>query len=272
MERKEWLAARKKGIGASDVASILGISPYTTAYQLWLDKISKKINEETNFAMERGNALEPIARAKYELQAGEPFAPRMVENVQFPYLRATLDGANESLTKIIEIKYVGAGFKKECPPHYNCQMQFQMCVTGIMNCDWVQINDAKEILVTPAVPDEKYMQEIVNAVHQFWNHNVLKRIPPPLCKHDTIQIKDKTWVGKFKKLKKLQTDIDKLSSAYEELKKTIQLDKHGYECAGVKIGYVERGGTIDYGKIPELSGVDLEQYRKKPSFYHKWSI
>lgn len=35
----EWLAYRRKGIGGSDVASALGLSPYRTKRELYYDKI-----------------------------------------------------------------------------------------------------------------------------------------------------------------------------------------------------------------------------------------
>ena len=37
-DRKEWLKARQKGIGGSDAASVLGISPWKTNVQLWEEK------------------------------------------------------------------------------------------------------------------------------------------------------------------------------------------------------------------------------------------
>ena len=34
MDRQAWLAERKKGIGGSDAAAILGLNPYATPYSL----------------------------------------------------------------------------------------------------------------------------------------------------------------------------------------------------------------------------------------------
>ncbi|WP_410960483.1 YqaJ viral recombinase family protein, partial [Salmonella sp. SAL4361] len=41
VNRDQFLAGRKKGIGGSDVAAILGFSPYKSPYQLWLDKTGR---------------------------------------------------------------------------------------------------------------------------------------------------------------------------------------------------------------------------------------
>ena len=34
----DWLKERQKGIGGSDVAAILGMSPWRTPYQVWEEK------------------------------------------------------------------------------------------------------------------------------------------------------------------------------------------------------------------------------------------
>ena len=39
MERTDWLAWRRKGIGASDIAGILGISPWASPWSVWADWI-----------------------------------------------------------------------------------------------------------------------------------------------------------------------------------------------------------------------------------------
>ena len=39
LPRKEWLEWRRKGIGGSDVAAIMGISPFRTARDIYYDKI-----------------------------------------------------------------------------------------------------------------------------------------------------------------------------------------------------------------------------------------
>ena len=39
--RDAWLAARRSGIGGSDIAAICGLSPYQTPYDVWLDKLGQ---------------------------------------------------------------------------------------------------------------------------------------------------------------------------------------------------------------------------------------
>ena len=59
-DHAEWLAEREKGIGASDVAAILGLSPWETAYSLWLKKTHQVEPEPENEAMLMGHLLEEV--------------------------------------------------------------------------------------------------------------------------------------------------------------------------------------------------------------------
>ena len=46
MNREQWLEERKKGIGGSDVACILGMSPYKTNVALWEEKVGIREPED----------------------------------------------------------------------------------------------------------------------------------------------------------------------------------------------------------------------------------
>lgn len=44
-DRSEFLARRMAGIGGSDIAAVLGLSPYKTALQLWMEKTGRNTTE-----------------------------------------------------------------------------------------------------------------------------------------------------------------------------------------------------------------------------------
>jgi putative phage-type endonuclease len=41
IERAEWLEVRKTGIGGSDAAAAVGLSPYKSPLELWLEKTNR---------------------------------------------------------------------------------------------------------------------------------------------------------------------------------------------------------------------------------------
>lgn len=173
--REIWLKNRKNSIGASDVPIIMGVSPYKKAIDLYLDKISDRIDNSTNYAMELGNQLEPIAREAYEAIRGAPFEASSISKVNIPHFTCSLDGYNDELSEAIEIKYVGADFKKECPEKYYPQIQFQYYVSDVKNIDLVQINNSQEIHILSVKRDEEYITEMVKTVSWFWDCIVNKR-------------------------------------------------------------------------------------------------
>lgn len=63
LTEEEWLSYRRRGIGGSDVAALLGISPWRTARDLYYDKLNVAAveDEEGNWvALEMGHLLEPL--------------------------------------------------------------------------------------------------------------------------------------------------------------------------------------------------------------------
>ena len=70
-ERGEWFLKRKQVVTATDVAAICGLSPYRSAFDVWMDKTREDIPPDAaNDAMSWGNRLEPVIAAAYTEQYG----------------------------------------------------------------------------------------------------------------------------------------------------------------------------------------------------------
>lgn len=65
-----WLEVRRGGIGGSDVAAIMGGSPFATEYVLWLDKTGRLPPEPDTYLMERGRRLEPACAQWFADESG----------------------------------------------------------------------------------------------------------------------------------------------------------------------------------------------------------
>lgn len=59
--RDEWLALRQQTIGASEIAALVGASPWETAFSLYSKRVNKSAPEPENAAMRRGRHLEAVA-------------------------------------------------------------------------------------------------------------------------------------------------------------------------------------------------------------------
>jgi putative phage-type endonuclease len=129
----EWLAYRREKRNASESAAVLGVSPWTTPYQLWLEKTGKA-QTKANAAMRRGTELEPEARAAYEELTGLVMQPLVLQAGDYS---ASLDGMTLEGDLILEIKCPVRGTRSDLwqevlagdvPEHYAIQVQHQLMV------------------------------------------------------------------------------------------------------------------------------------------------
>lgn len=177
---EEWLRLRKNHIGASEVAAVMGKCPFKKALDIYKDKTSEAIENKTNFAMKRGQRLEPTARAEVNRILDMQFSPTTCLNSEYPWLIASLDGLYQD--KILEIKCPGAKtFETVCktdtiPFHYQLQMQTQMLVTelkvGIFACYF-----EGNIKILHLDADRSLQEQIVMKTKEFWDR-ISKRKPP----------------------------------------------------------------------------------------------
>ncbi|NBR91300.1 MAG: hypothetical protein EBS68_15585, partial [Rhodobacteraceae bacterium] len=66
----EWLELRRQGLGASDMAAVMGVSPYKTPYQLWAEKTGATPPQKVGAAAQRGVILEDAVGRYYEEERG----------------------------------------------------------------------------------------------------------------------------------------------------------------------------------------------------------
>ena len=69
-DRAEWLEYRKDGIGSSEVATILGLNPWETPYQLWRRKKGLDAPKDETFAMKAGHYLEDAVSQFWSNETG----------------------------------------------------------------------------------------------------------------------------------------------------------------------------------------------------------
>ena len=62
MTKEEWLKKRHESIGASDAGCLMGVNPWKSNVDLYLEKVNPTLNNETNMAMRLGTKMEPIIK------------------------------------------------------------------------------------------------------------------------------------------------------------------------------------------------------------------
>lgn len=254
---------RSKGITGSDIAAILGVSPWNTAVDVWERKTGRAQSAETNLAMSRGLFLENALLDRYEAERGITLE-RQVELVR-EHRFGTADGRTGNT--IVEIKTAspysisewGEDGSTEIPIYYLTQVMWYMHLANAERADIM-------LLVVPRNPDlligataEQVVERsrvnnyvvhrdvtaeaaIVERADEFWHRHVLADVPPnPICVDDlrhTI-LKDKTkdateLEAQITRYIDLGTAISELEREKKDLKEQIML--FAGECNSLSIG------------------------------------
>jgi putative phage-type endonuclease len=265
----EWHEHRRRYRNASETPVVLGISPWQTPYQLWQQKLGL-VEPEVTTAMLHGIELEPAARAAYEAQTGHVMQPLVLVDGDYS---ASLDGITLGGERIVEIKCPFKGREStlwqaavagELPEHYCWQVQHQLAVAKAEVAD-VFVFDGSEGLQLEVRPDTACWARIREAWDAFWPF-VTGRTPPPLVQGDVVQRDDDAWRDAAAAYASARRSADDAQRVLEGAKAgLLALSFHTSETgAGVTVTRYWKKGVVDYKRVPELRGVDLEQYRGEP--------
>ena len=233
-ERRDWLESRRQGVGGSDVAPIMGLSPWKTAYDIWKSKVNPVEGESADTPQQTyGKMLESTLREWYVKETGrEVVVPDLLVHPKHEFMIASLDGITGD-KRIVEIKTSRSGKdwgepgSNVIPIYYATQVQHYMIVTGVHVAD-VVVSIAGGMPEIYEVPEDIDMQRvIVDAEREFWEMVQTNRPPEPVSFEDALA----RYGGASQKGKVLATDEAKEAWAWirgmkeviEEL--TTQMDK-----------------------------------------------
>jgi putative phage-type endonuclease len=268
-----WKELRKTKITSTDSSVIMGCNPWKTPYSLWRQKMDLDPPEEENEAMRRGSEMEPHARKWFINETGIQCEPKVVFK---DFMMASLDGLSSDQNLVVEIKCGSKAFeqamKGEIPDYYMCQIQHAMYCAGVSVCYYVVFNGKDGIIIDVHL-QPYFIIDMLQKEKEFYQC-LISFTPPTMTTKDYQTRSDSEW----------NNLADSYRNAHQALKDAEQLEKilrdqlieltggSSSMGAGIKLSKIPRKGNIDYTKIPELIGLDLEPYRKKGSEYWRISM
>lgn len=269
-------------IGASDAPVIMKLFPYgKTPYQLWEEKVNNK-ESTSNAAMEYGNRMEEPARQWFEKELGIAlFGDRPIKHPDHEFMTATLDGIDMDGTTILEIKntneeYFEMSKQGKYPEHFYCQIQHQLEIAnklyGIKK-GYLGTRHKGDHALVEIEYSEDYCNPMIHEESTFYYENILKKKEPELTEKDWVNMKENDqWeiiASEWKHANNMIKEYEKQEKTYRELLLTLANHRNA-EGHGIKITKSVCKGSVDYSKVPELKGIDLEIYRKDS--IQKWRI
>lgn len=184
IERADWLEVRKSGIGGSDAAAAVGLSPYKSQLELWLEKTGRDSDlpkfdpDDTAEPVYWGTLLEPIVAAAYTKQTGNRVRKvnAVLQHPSIPFMLANLDREVIGVAdvQILECKTAGefgARLWSEGVPEYvQLQVQHQLAVTGKRAADVAVLICGQKLEVHRIQRDDALIGRLIHLEAQFWEY------------------------------------------------------------------------------------------------------
>ena len=197
LTEEAWLEYRRNGIGGSDAASILGVSPFKTARDLYYDKLKIVTFEdpEENWVQKKmGHLLEDLVAEIFHVRTGFEIyqVKKMFYHPLHPFMLADVDyfiTLPNGETAILEIKTTNYNAtdhwwrdgEEVVPVNYEIQGRHYMAVMNVNHVYYCCLygNSEQETIIRHIERDMEYEQELIALEDTFWNGHVRTRIPPP---------------------------------------------------------------------------------------------
>lgn len=185
-DREKWLAVRNLGIGGSDAGTIMGLNPYKSLYQLWMEKTGQAEAPDLS-----GNQF-VYWGIKNEANISDWFAEttgKKVErcgtlrSISHPFMLANVDRIVVGENAGLEIKTAGVSQYKQwaddnVPDAYYCQCLHYMAVTGADYWYIAVLLGGNESKWKRIERNEEDIKTLIEAEKEFWDLVQTKTAPP----------------------------------------------------------------------------------------------
>lgn len=248
----DWLEVRRTGIGGSDAAAAVGLNPYKSQLELWLEKtgrdaeLSKPDPNDTTEPIYWGTLLEPIVAAAYTQQTGRRVRKvnAVLQHPTIPFMLANLDRevVGEPDVQILECKTAGEfgarHWQAGVPEYVQLQVQHQLAVTGKRAADVAVLLCGQALEVHRIERDDELIARLIPLEAQFWRYVETDTPPPgdgsesadralrclyPRDSGGTVDFSDDRQLSAtFADLIAVREQIEALEVAAAKLKQTIQ--------------------------------------------------
>lgn len=258
----EWHAWRRRRRMASYAPAVMSACLYNKPRDVVSFYRDGKQSASTP-AMAYGHEHEPDARAYAANVLGEFLTPICAEDGDYG---CSLDGITFDEQTIVECK---APYKGEASPiweniaryqsagGYVWQVQHQLMVSGAAQALYVVWTPKKQLHIF-IHPDAAKQAELRAHWDALWADVMAGK---------GAERDDHEWLRAVTIYRQAKRAVDEAEADLEEARAVLtHLATSDCETGGgLRVQKIERKGAVDYAKVPELRGVDLEQYRKAPS-------
>ncbi|MFL1492165.1 YqaJ viral recombinase family nuclease [Pseudomonas antarctica] len=292
LPREDWLAVRKQGIGSSDAGAAVGLNPYKSQLELWLEKTGRdatlpKIDpQDEESPAYWGNVLEPIVAWHYSKRSGNRVrrinAVLQHPDPKLPWMLANIDreviGADD--VQILECKTAGINgarlWKEGVPEYVQLQVMHQLAVTGKQAADVAVLLGGQHLEIHRIERDESLIARLIDLERLFWDY-VVSDTPPPADGSDSAEQalrclypQDSGQSLDFSQDTLLCTTFTELQAARESIalqeKQAVQLKQTLQQAMGDASRASFATGSITWKKAKDGLALDIPRLLKEKPY------
>jgi putative phage-type endonuclease len=256
LNNQDFTHDRTKYLGGSDIGAILGLSPYKTPLDIWLEKTGKQANLVDNLPIRFGTYAESFVASEYARATGATLIeyPKAISHPQHSYLQGHIDRFITSnstelfkedgtctASHLLECKTAspfmqqqwGEAGSDEVPMSYLAQCHWYLCMTQLERCDLAVLFGNSDFRIYQIVRDAELESALLEAAVTFWQNHVLADIAPDAktmgdyqklftkeVSGKTIEATEQTRLL-IESFKEINTTIDSKEQELEQIKKSL---------------------------------------------------
>lgn len=181
--RALWLAERRRGLGGTDAAAIVGASKWATEFDVWMEKVNDLPQKSDTDLMWWGRALEDVIARRYvETTGRKVWAPgRVMAHADFPELIGSPDRLVLGEQRGLEVKTAslqtagewGPDGSDVMPEAYVVQVAHYMAITGFDKWDVAVLLGGNDFRVYTVQRDREFEDWLVNRCVGWWQEHVV---------------------------------------------------------------------------------------------------
>jgi putative phage-type endonuclease len=202
LTNQDFTVNRQSFLGGSDIASLLGISPYKSPIDLWQEKTGKVTGNKEGIHLRYGTFMESFVASEYEKATGYTIkeCPQGFEHPTHSFILSHIDRlvdthsndkkescASAQSDRILECKTASVFNQHQwgeigsdvIPPSYLAQVMTYMSTVNLNQADVAVLLGNQDFRIYSVMRDRDLEKIILQKAHYFWTEYVLKDIPPP---------------------------------------------------------------------------------------------
>ena len=281
MTHEQWLEERRKGIGGSDASVVLGVNPWRSPFDLWMEKTGEYVQDNENEKMYWGNVLEDLVAKEFMKRTGKKVRRKnaIMKHPTHGWMIANVDRVVVGEKALLECKTTSA-FNQwdDVPDYYYAQVQHYLAVTGLHHAYLAVLIGGQQYKDFEIPRNDAYIEKLIESEREFWRL-VKNKIPPELDGSESCtRIINSKYPGGDKEEVDLPMDAFELVNEYDEAKEAEKEAKNRKDTATNKLkdmlGNNEKGRIYDrnitwssFSKVV----VDTDKLKLEPELYEKYT-